>query len=163
MHRDKPLSETHEMYLKTLYEVRTGHDVAHVRDLAGGLGVSPGTVSTVVKKLEKLGLVEHEHYGVIALTDEGNRIAECVVRRFETVRDVLVEIFGIDPEVADVDACQMEHAVSPSTANRMRSLLERVRSGKRELPRRPPHLPQNDPCSKCEELDACQAVAALEG
>ena len=162
MHRDKALSETHEMYLKTLYEVRSRHDVAHVRDLASGLGVSPGTVSAAVKKLEKLGLVEHERYGVIALTEAGTRIAECVVRRFETVRDVLVEIFGIDPGVADVDACQMEHAVSPSTANRMRSLLERVRAGKRELPRRPLRLPKNDPCWECETLDACQAVAALE-
>jgi DtxR family Mn-dependent transcriptional regulator len=161
VHRAKSLSETHEMYLKTLYEVRGRHDVAHVRDLAEGLGVSPSTVSGVIKKMERLGLVDHERYGVIALSETGLRVAECVVRRFEIVRDVLVEIFGVDPAVAAKDACEIEHAISPSTANNMRSLLGCVRAGKLSLPAVPAKLPDDDPCARCEELDACQAAAHL--
>ena len=162
MHRKPALSETHEMYLKTLYHVRSKHDVARVGDLAEGLGVSPGTVTGVLKKLRQMELVEHEKYGVVALTPSGLRMAECVLRRFETVRDVLVEVCGVDPETAEIDACMMEHAVSPTTANRMKAFLHRVRSGKLELPQRRPRLPQSDPCSECEELDTCQATAPLE-
>jgi DtxR family Mn-dependent transcriptional regulator len=162
MHRPKSLSETHEMYLKTLYHVRGDHEVAHVRDLADGLGVSPGTVSGVLKKLERLRLVDHERYGVVTLTLAGNRVAECVVRRFEVLRDVLVEVFGVDPETAAVDACMMEHAVSPATANRMRALLDQVRSGKARLPRRGGRPSRRDPCSRCEALETCQAAVELD-
>lgn len=162
MHRQKPISETHEMYLKTLYNVRGEHDVAHVRDLANGLGVSPATVTGVLKKLERLQLVDHERYGIVALTPVGNRVAQCVVRKYETVRDVLIEIFGVDPDTAAVDACMMEHGVSPATVHRMKSLLDRARAGKVALPKRQPIRSKNDPCAQCEALEACQATAEIQ-
>jgi DtxR family Mn-dependent transcriptional regulator len=160
MHRHRPVSETHEMYLKTLYRVRGEHQVARVRDLAQGLGVSPATVSTVLKKLERLRLVDHERYGRVALTPAGSRVAECVVRRFETLRAVLVEVLGVDPDVAAVDACMMEHAVSPLTVRRMRSLLEAVRRGAARVPRRLARPGRGDACAECEVLGACQAAVA---
>ena len=162
MHRQKPISETHEMYLKTLYNVRSDHRVAHVRDLAQGLGVSPATVSGVLKKLQRLQLVDHERYGIVALTPSGNRVAECVLRKFETVRDVLVEIFGVEPETAAIDACMMEHGVSPSTVHRMRSLLDQARAGKVSLPKRAAARSKSDPCAHCEELEVCQATLGIQ-
>jgi len=161
VHRAKPISETHEMYLKTLYNVRGPHQVAHVRDLALGLGVSPGTVSGVLKKLERLQLIDHERYGIVALTPVGKRVAKCVQRRYETVRDALVEIFGVEPETAAVDACMMEHAVSPATVRGMQSLLDRVRAGSLPLPKRQAAPRRDDPCARCEALDACQAAAGI--
>jgi DtxR family Mn-dependent transcriptional regulator len=157
MHRNKPISEAHEMYLKAVYQVRDEDDVARVRDLADNLGVSPATVSTVMKKLERQRLVDHERYGRVALTEAGARVAECVIERFETVQAVLVEVFGVDPRVAEVDACQMEHAVSPMTVRRMKHLLNSVRSGKTQLPRRPARR-KDDPCTECEETGVCQAA-----
>ena len=157
MHRHKPLSETQEMYLKTLYQVGGPKEIARVGDLADGLGVSPGTVSTVLKKLHELHLVEHERYGLVSLTPTGNRVAECVVRRFEVLRDVLVELLGIDPDTAAVDACMMEHAVSPMTVNRMRTLLDRLRAGKVTGIARSLALKRSDPCARCEALGSCQA------
>ncbi len=159
MHRKKSLSESHEMYLKTLYRIRAEREVARVRDLARGLGVSPGTVTSVLKKLELKHLVSHERYGAVTLTAEGSRVAECVLRRFETLRTVLVEVFGIDPEVAAVDACMMEHAVSPHTVRRMESLLRSRRGGGPGTGRRTGRAPQSDPCERCEALGACQAEA----
>lgn len=160
MHRAKPISETHEMYLKTLYRVQTDHRVARVRDLADGLGVSPATVSSVLKKLARLRLIDHERYGVVALTPTGIRVAECIVQRFETLRDVLVEVFGVEEDVASVDACMMEHAVSPMTVKRMRSLLDSVRRGVATVPKRRRRSRRDDPCSECEVLGVCQAGIA---
>jgi DtxR family Mn-dependent transcriptional regulator len=148
------------MYLKTLYEVRGDYRVARVRDLAGGLGVSPATVSSVLKKLERLRLVDHERYGGIVLTPAGQRVAECVLRRFQTLQDVLVEVLGVDPEVARVDACMMEHAVSPQTVSRMQSLLEAVRGGRTSLPSVPAGTPAPATCSDCEAAAVCQAGIA---
>lgn len=160
MHRHKPLSETHEMYLKTLYSIRTEREVARVRDLAHDLGVSPGTVSGVLKKLERRHLVDHERYGVVALTASGKRVAECVLRRFETLRDVLVGVFGVDPKTAALDACMMEHAVSPITISRMRSHLRRMRAGQVTAQQREGRASTADACSRCEVLGACQAEAS---
>ena len=162
MHRRKPLSETQEMYLKTLYQVGSDHEVARVSELADGLGVSPGTVTGVLKKLHDLHLVEHERYGLVSLTPTGNRVAECVVRRFETLRELLVELLGIDPDTAAVDACMMEHAVSPTTVERMQELLERHRHRRVLTPkvkrRRRGHL-----CAGCKSLGVCRASGERDG
>ena len=72
-----------------LHETRGQHGVTRVSDLAKQLDVSPGTVSSVLKKLEQMHLVQHERYGLISLTPDGTDVAECVIRRYETVRALL--------------------------------------------------------------------------
>jgi DtxR family Mn-dependent transcriptional regulator len=157
MPKDRGLSPTHEMYLKVLYRTRGRHHVSRVRDLAVGLGVNPGTVSTVLKRLEEMHLVDHEKYGVVALTPAGDNVARCIVRRFESIREVLIEVFGLDEETATRDACRMEHAVSPVTIQRMRALLHQVRSGDVAIPKTSgPTL--EDTCAQCASEGRCQAV-----
>ena len=164
MHRKEQLSSTHEMYLKVVYRLAQQNEVPRVRDIAKGLGVSPGTVSAVLKKLERGGLVRHDRYGVVALTEDGNDVAECIVRRFETIKAVLIEVFGLDLEYAEVDACMMEHAVSPATVNRMERMVRLVRDGTIDL------APFDDDtnatrdgrCCQCEADGECQAEAKLQ-
>ena len=157
MHRENPISSTHEMYLKALHETRGEHGITRVGDLARRLDVSPGTVSTVLKGLERMQFVRHERYGFVELTQDGNDIAECVIRRFETVRSLLVEILGVNPETAAIDACMMEHAVSPVTVERMQELLTQHRERRVLTPisrrRRRTHL-----CDSCKSKGAvCRA------
>ncbi len=160
MHGDGGLSATHEMYLKVLYRLQLASEVGRVRDLAKGLGVTASTVSAVLKKLELSGLVNHDHYGTVKLSPAGMRIAECIVRRFEIIRSLLSELLGVDDETAEVDACAMEHAVSPATVNRMESLLQALRSGAVALPVMPRTRLPITTCSDCEEIGTCQAVGA---
>jgi len=161
MHRDNPISSTHEMYLKALYEARGEHGVSRVGDLARRLDVSPGTVSTVLKGLEKLHFVRHERYGFVVLTEDGTDVAECVIRRYDTIRALLVEVLGVNPETAEIDACMMEHAVSLTTVERMHELLERHRHRRVLKPlsrrRRRGHL-----CHGCESLGVCRASGDKE-
>ncbi len=162
MHRDKQLSPTHEMYLKVLHQVRADYEVARVRDISKGLGVNPGTVTSTLKRLEKKGFVKHDHYGVVTLTPRGVNVAKCMIRRFETIKGLLTEVLGVDPEVAEVDACMMEHAVSPATVNRMESMLFLARSGQVEWRDALGQVQSEaSACAdKCEEAGACQAAAA---
>lgn len=163
MHEHEGLSPTHEMYLKVIYRLRQENEVARVRDMAKGLGVTPGTVSAVLKKLEHAGLLLHDPYGAVKLTPSGERVAECVVRRFETIRTLLTEVLGLDPETAEVDACIMEHAVGPATINRIEYLLRLVHSGQINVQPmfRSGALRAKTVCADCVSLGACQAVAAL--
>jgi DtxR family Mn-dependent transcriptional regulator len=155
VHREKSVSSVQEMYLKTLYRVRGRNEVARSRDLAEALGVSPGTVSGVLKKMKDMGLVEHERYGIVLLTEAGVAIAECMLRRFDTIRDVLIEVFGVDPETAAEDACAMEHTASPATIKGMMEALRRTRS------RGGLEVLQETSCDDCAAARVCQAAAAL--
>jgi len=152
------------MYLKVLHGLAQRHRVARVRDMAEGLGVRPGTVSAVLKKLETAGLVRHERYGEVELTPAGTEVADCVVRRFDTIRGVLIELLGLDDETAEVDACMMEHAVSPLTINRMERVLELIRTGKLETPQWTSPRPRLETakCAECEATGICQAEARAE-
>ena len=156
MHRDNPISSTHEMYLKVLHEARGEHGVSRVGDLARRLDVSPGTVSTVLKGLERMHFVRHERYGFVVLTGAGTDVAECVIRRYDTIRALLVEVVGVSPETAEIDACMMEHAVSPTTVLRMQEMLERYRDRHVLTPpakrRRRGHL-----CAGCRSRGVCRA------
>jgi DtxR family Mn-dependent transcriptional regulator len=141
------------MYLKTLHEARGDHGVARVGDLAKRLDVSAGTVSSVLKKLEQMHLVQHERYGLVALTPDGSGIAECVLRRYDTIHALLTEVLGVDPTTAAVDACMMEHAVSPSTIARMQELVKLHRLHRLRIP----SSRAEDLCTGCESLGVCRA------
>ena len=164
MHESQGLSPTHEMYIKVLYRLQQENEVARVRDMAKGLGVTPGTVSAVLKKLERAGFVLHDRYEAVKLTPAGERVGECVIRRFETIKALLTNVLGLDPETAEVDACTMEHAVSPVTINRMEYLLRLVDDGLIDLRAmsgdRPPDA--RTICIECETIGVCQAVASVE-
>jgi len=162
MHREDPVSATHQMYLKALLRLCQTHPVGRVRDLSDELGVTPGTVSTALNKLQEMGLVEREHYGGALLTPVGKAVAECVERRFETLRALLIEVFGVDEEDAESDACLMEHAVSPVTVNRISRFLDQLHSGKsfdlESLQRF--YGKDTNMCAGCEALGYCQAAEA---
>jgi DtxR family Mn-dependent transcriptional regulator len=163
MHDHAGLSTTHEMYLKVIYRLRQENEVARVRDMAKGLGVTPGTVSAVLKKLERAGLLLHDPYGAVKLTLAGERVAECVIHKFDTIRALLTDVLGLDAETAEVDACSMEHAVSPLTINRMEYLLRLVHSDRIDVQPmfRAGATRAKSTCTDCVSLGACQAVAAL--
>lgn len=156
MHRNRSISTTHEMYLKTLHEARGDRGVARVGDLAKRLDVSAGTVSSVLKKLEQMHLVQHERYGLVALTEDGSGIAECVLRRYDTIHALLTEVLGVDPTTAAVDACMMEHAVSPSTITRMQELVKQHRLHRVRL-QMPKSRQGKELCAGCESLGVCRA------
>ena len=162
MHREQPVSSTHQMYLKALLELCQIHPVGRVRDLAKELGVTPGTASTALNRLQEGGLVEREHYGGALLTPAGAAVAECVKRRFDTLRTLLIEVFRVDEETADGDACLMEHAISPITLNRISGFLNLLRSGGSftltSLQQAYDH--SDNLCKGCAAVGYCQATEA---
>lgn len=159
MHRQEPISATQQMYLKVLLHLSKTKPIGRVRDIANELGVTPGTVSLRLGKLKELGLVEQERYGGVQLTPPGAAIARCVSRRFDTLRALLIEVLGVDAETAESDACKMEHVVSPTTVNRMETLIERLRAGA-SLSRDGlnPGGELGPRCAECEASGVCLAV-----
>ena len=82
----------------------------------------------MLRSLEKRGLVRHERYGCVELTQEGAGFAT----RTESSRIVLsmflTEILGIPEDVATEDACMIEHLVSPEVSIELLRLTTFMRS-----------------------------------
>jgi len=117
-----------EDYLESIIMLREGKETVRVSQMSKALGVKMPSVTSALMKLSEQGLVEHKRYGRVQLTPDGEKIAEDVFRRHEALRHFLAEILNVDPEIAAVDACQMEHSVSPVTQEKLAKFVEFVLS-----------------------------------
>jgi DtxR family Mn-dependent transcriptional regulator len=108
------LSQSREDYLETIYELIEANTVARVKDIAEKLNVRKPSVHCAINELKKHGLVEQEPYGYVTLTESGIIEAKEVLRRHVILREFLL-LLGVPLEVAERDACAMEHLLSPET------------------------------------------------
>lgn len=118
-----------EDYLEAIYRIKTeqpGVD-GGVRsvDVAEQLGVSKASVNKALTYLKESGMVEQTRYGRVTLTPDGELYARDVWHRHRALRAFLTVELGVDPEVADEEACTMEHALSEDTMRRWCDYMER--------------------------------------
>ena len=125
---EKEVSHSMAHYLQTVALLKAEKGHARVGDIAEHLRVSKSGVTSMLRSLEKRGLVHHERYGCVELTQEGAGFAT----RTESSRIVLsmflTEILGIPEDVATEDACMIEHLVSPEVAIELLRLTTFMRS-----------------------------------
>lgn len=100
----------------------TGEE-ARVTDVAAHLNISKPSVNKAMNILKTKGLINHEHYGNVGLSDEGLEIARNVARRHVIIKAFLKEVLGSDEKTADEEACLIEHSVSTDTVNRLERLV----------------------------------------
>ncbi len=100
-------------YAKAVYalETRCGGAVS-TNDLAARLGVTPASVSGMVRKLTEVGIVEHEPYRGVRLTLEGRRVALEVLRHHRLLELFLVQELGMPWDRVDAEAEVLEHFLS---------------------------------------------------
>jgi DtxR family Mn-dependent transcriptional regulator len=122
-------SSTVENYLKAIYlgegALTPPSRLLPMGQLAGALGVAPGTATTMVKTLAETGLVEYEPYAGVALTKAGQKLAALVVRRHRVIEMFLVRMMGYGWDEVHDEAEQMEHVVSDRLIDRMDEMLGR--------------------------------------
>ena len=123
------LSASLEDYLEAICQICSDGGVARMRDIARKLNVSTPSANAAVTRLGQAGLVSHQRYEYVQLTDRGKRYAERIVGRHQTLRRFLTQVLGVSPEVAEHDACQLEHGVSPETTERLVNFMESMGSG----------------------------------
>jgi DtxR family Mn-dependent transcriptional regulator len=100
-------------YAKAVYalETREGEPVS-TNDLAERLGVTAGSVSAMVRKLADVGLVVHEPYRGVRLTDDGRKLALEVLRHHRLLELFLAEELGMPWDRVHDEAEVLEHAIS---------------------------------------------------
>ena len=90
-----------------------------VDDLRKHFSVSHVTVSRILARLQREGLVKKEAYRPVSLTKKGKRLADQSRERHQVVLEFLIRL-GVSPEVAEMDAEGIEHHVSEETLELMR-------------------------------------------
>jgi DtxR family Mn-dependent transcriptional regulator len=112
-HQAVGISSAIEDYAKAIYalELRAGEAVT-TNALAERLGVTPGSASGMVKRLAELGLVEHEPYRGVQLTEDGRRVALQVIRHHRLLELYLVQSLGVPWDRVHEEAEVLEHVLS---------------------------------------------------
>src|SRR5687768_6497361 len=120
-------SSTVENYLKAIFhgeaQLTGDQRLLPMGQLAGALGVAPGTATTMVKALAESGLVEYEPYVGVRLSPAGSRLAALVLRRHRLIELFLVQVLGMRWDEVHDDAEQLEHVVSERLIERIDELL----------------------------------------
>ncbi|WP_026043642.1 metal-dependent transcriptional regulator [Treponema primitia] len=93
-----------------------------VTDIASRLGVSKPSVLTALKALEEQGLLEHERYRTVTLTQKGAIQAAEIRDRHNFLTGFLRDTVGVNAETAEEDACKMEHILSEETLKKLKLL-----------------------------------------
>jgi len=120
------LSRRAEDYLRVIYELVEEKGRARIKEIAARVNVKPPSAVDMVRRLSKMGLVRHERYEGITLTPKGLVLARAVKHRHETLLKFL-EILEVPREVAERDAHELEHRLSPETLLKIEEFVRRHR------------------------------------
>lgn len=115
-----------EDYLETIWIIGLEKKVTRVKDIAHYLGVQTSSVANAIKVLSEKELVHQEPYGYIELTQKGILMAKEIYERHKTLYKFFHEILGVDPKVADKDACEIEHHIHRKTLDRILKFIKFV-------------------------------------
>ncbi|HEY4279156.1 MAG TPA: metal-dependent transcriptional regulator [Conexibacter sp.] len=151
----QPHSTAVEDYAKAIYalETRSGGAVSN-NALAERLGVTPGSASGMVRKLDELGLVTHVPYKGVVLTEPGRKVALEMLRHHRLLELYLAESLGLPWDRVHAEAEVLEHHISEELEELIAAKLGN-----------PTHDPHGDPIPTRElvlEESPSESLAALE-
>jgi DtxR family manganese transport transcriptional regulator len=125
--RSDHAQETAEDYVEAIDELQIEQGKCRVVDLARRFDVSHVTVTKVIARLKREGLVTSEPYGPLELTAAGRQLAAKSRRQHEIVYQFLRAI-GVSEQTAAIDTEGIEHHVSRQTLECFRRLTEKLRA-----------------------------------
>ncbi|NYJ38214.1 metal-dependent transcriptional regulator [Nocardiopsis aegyptia] len=117
-------STSAEDYVKVIYDLQErGTGPVTISGMAERLSVSNSSVSGMLRKLSDMGLVEHQRYGAVSLTESGTRAALAVLRRHRLLETYLVAELGYSWDEVHDEAEILEHVVSDKFVDRIAAHL----------------------------------------
>lgn len=121
------MSMSHEDYLEAIVMLggTTERSVRSV-DIANKLGVSKASVNKAISVLKEKKLAEQPYYGDVTLTPEGFEYANSVYDRHQMLTLFLEKAIGLDADVAEEEACLMEHAISDDSFAKWRKYIKKL-------------------------------------
>ena len=115
----REMSAALENYLEIIFRLEVREGAVRAGAIADAAGVSRSTVTSTLKTLKAMGLVEYAPYSLIHLTEQGLIIGRDVAHRHFVFQEFLENVLQVDPAKADDIACLLEHVVSADVIKRL--------------------------------------------
>ena len=112
-----------EDYLETILVLQKKLGMVRSVDVARHIGVSKPSVCVAVTTLKNGGFLTMDENHLLHLTDIGREVAEKIYERHCFFTERLVAA-GVAPEVAEADACRIEHVISEESFQKLKDALE---------------------------------------
>ncbi|RLE71886.1 MAG: metal-dependent transcriptional regulator [Thermoprotei archaeon] len=122
--KEYKLTKSLEDYMRAIYILSKRNKVVRVKNIAKLLKVKPSSVTFALRKLSGKGLIEYEKHGYIDLTEEGLKVASKLSDRYRSIEHFLENILGLPREIAEIDACNIEHHLHDETISRIEVFVE---------------------------------------
>lgn len=113
--RTDEMHESGEDYIETIYILKKRNGYVRSIDVANELNYSRPSVSRAVGLLRDNGLITVEEDGELVLTEAGIKTAKSVYEKHTSLTKFLMLTAGVNEEIAETDACRIEHIISPET------------------------------------------------
>ena len=120
------INKTSEDYLEAMLMMQEKHGYIRSIDVAEQLGVTKPSVTYSTKRLRENGYITMDNDSYITLTDSGMEIAERIYERHKLLTEFFMRL-GVNPEIAQADACKIEHDLSEDTFAKICSHAKRMR------------------------------------
>lgn len=115
-------NESAENYLETILVLSHTLPVVRSVDIANELGYKKSSVSVAMKNLREKGHITVTDAGFIYLTEEGREIAEMIYERHNILTNLFTSL-GVPADIAEADACQIEHVISRESFDAIKKYL----------------------------------------
>ncbi|PIE58690.1 MAG: DtxR family transcriptional regulator [Desulfobulbus propionicus] len=120
------LTASQEDYLEAIYLISEEKMAARAKDIADFLKVRASSVTSALRTLGSMKLVNYAPYDLVTLTKEGRQIAAEIVRRHNTLKRFLIDVLGVEESDAEEAACKMEHSIPKAIVDRLVKYSEYV-------------------------------------
>ena len=112
-------NEARDDYLEAILQITLEKGYCRSIDIANELNVSKPSVSVAVSKLEETGLLVMGEDKLLRLTVKGKALAEETLEKHVYLKAFLMQA-GVEEEVAEREACAMEHGISNASFQLLR-------------------------------------------
>lgn len=113
-------NESIEDYLETILSLQKKLGQVRSIDIANEMNFSKPSVSVAMKNLREKEFITIDENGHILLTESGKKQAEDVLEKHTILTNWLISL-GVDIEIAQEDACRMEHDMSEETFSALKA------------------------------------------
>lgn len=128
MVKAEQLSASMEGYLEAIFWIIVDKGAARTRDIAKRLGVKAGSVTGALHSLSEREFIDYTPYEVITLTSAGFEEAKRIIRKHEILEDFFTQILRAKPDMAEENACKIEHIISDELADQIALFTEFIQS-----------------------------------
>lgn len=120
--RDDLLTASMEDYLEMIYRLSRENGFTRINDLATALNVQPPSATKMVQKLADVGFVDYEKYGMILLSQKGEKIGKALLERHMMIEEFL-NLLGVSGDVLE-ETEKIEHTISTQTLDCLADFVE---------------------------------------